>query len=316
EAIRDVTPTVEELVERARDAIAAELPDVPVGAHCSKPFDCPFINHCWPTSAEYPVSGLGGGRASLAEFVAAGYEDIRDVPATRIENETRQRIHRVTTAGEPEILDGARDVLSSLAYPRYYLDFETIAPAVPIWPDTRPYAITPVQWSCHIDDGNGHGALDSMRHEEFLDLSGKPPMRALAEALLACLSDTGPVLTYTSYEATVIRGLAERFPDLADRLNEVLDRLFDLHPVVKEHYYHPRMLGSWSIKAVLPTIDPALDYAKLDGIQEGTAASGGFLEAIAPSTDSKRKHELDEQLRRYCSFDTEAMVALVNFFTR
>jgi hypothetical protein len=83
---------------------------------------------------------------------------------------------------------------------------------------------------------------------------------------------------------------------------------------VKENYYHPDMLGSWSIKAVLPTINPAMDYKKLEGIQEGTAASNGFLEAINPGTDMVRKLALEEQLRRYCRFDTEAMAEIVRFF--
>ena len=74
------------------------------------------------------------------------------------------------------------------------------------------------------------------------------------------------------------------------------------------------MHGSWSIKAVLPCIAPHMDYAKLEGIQEGTAASAGFLEAIDPATIPVRKAELEEQLRRYCRFDTEAMVEIVRFF--
>ena len=76
------------------------------------------------------------------------------------------------------------------------------------------------------------------------------------------------------------------------------------------------MLGSWSIKAVTPTINPDMDYSTLEGIKEGTAASDGFLEAIDPETDMVRKMELEEQLLRYCKFDTEAMVEIVKFFTR
>ena len=140
-------------------------------------------------------------------------------------------------------------------------------------------------------------------------------MRPLAERLIECLGDSGPVLMYTNYEEGVIRDLARMFPDLKRDLDKIIDRLFDLHPVVKEHYYHPDMLGSWSIKAVLPTINPDMDYKKLEGIREGTAASNGFLEAINPETDRVRKLELEEQLRRYCRFDTEAMVEIVRFFT-
>ena len=106
------------------------------------------------------------------------------------------------------------------------------------------------------------------------------------------------------------------FPDLAEPLQRIIDRLYDLHPVVKANYYHPDMLGSWSIKAVTPTINPDMDYSTLEGIKEGTAASDGFLEAISPETDMVRKMELEEQLLRYCKFDTEAMVEIVKFFTR
>ena len=141
-------------------------------------------------------------------------------------------------------------------------------------------------------------------------------MRALAEKLIACLGDTGPILMYTSFERKVIEGLAEMYPDLSIGLQNISSRLYDLHPVVKQNYYHPDMLGSWSIKAVMPTIDSAMDYARLQGINEGTAASDGFIAAISPDTDMIRKLELEEQLLKYCKFDTEAMVAIVRFFTR
>jgi len=76
------------------------------------------------------------------------------------------------------------------------------------------------------------------------------------------------------------------------------------------------MHGSWSLKDLLPTIAPDMQYSKLEGIQEGTAASEGYLEAIDPDTTADRKAELKEQLLRYCKFDTEAMVRLVQFLGR
>ncbi|MGI9223689.1 MAG: DUF2779 domain-containing protein [Woeseiaceae bacterium] len=307
--VRTLEPTVLELVAEARDAVVGPMPDVAVGAQCTSPYECQFINYCWPTDTEYPIAGLGGGKAKLGEYVALGYRDICDVPAESISAAIQQRIHRVTCSGEPEILDGARRDFEALAYPRYYLDFETIGPAVPIWADTRPYASVPVQWSCHIEESEG-----KFRHEEFLDLSGEPPMRNLAEALIKALGDSGPVLMWTTYEEGVIRKLIDMYPGLAEPLQKIIDRLYDLHPVVKQNFYHPKMLGSWSIKAVMPAINPAMDYARLDGIKEGTGASDGFTEAIAPETTPERKAELDEQLRRYCRFDTEAMVEIVRFF--
>ncbi len=307
--VRTLEPTVLDLVAMARDAVTGPMPDIAVGTRCTSPYACQFINHCWPTDTEYPIAGLGGGKAKLGEYVALGYRDICDVPAESITAALQQRIHRVTCSGEPEILDGARRDFEALAFPRYYLDFETIGPVVPIWAGTRPYAPVAVQWSCHIEDSKGQ-----FRHEEFLDLSGEPPMRELALALIECLGDSGPVLMWTSYEEGVIRNLIDMFPDLAEPLQGIIDRLYDLHPVVKQNYYHPKMLGSWSIKAVTPAVNPDMDYAEIEGIKEGMGASDGFIEAIAPETTPERKAELEEQLRRYCKFDTEAMVEIVQFF--
>jgi hypothetical protein len=153
-----------------------------------------------------------------------------------------------------------------------------------------------------------------MRHEEFLDLEGEPPMRALAESLIEKLGTEGPILIYTGYEKGVINDLATRFPDLAPRLSALVDRVVDLHPITKTNYYHPDMLGSWSIKAVLPTVAADMRYSVLEEIREGTTASQAYLEAIQPDTTQERRQELRERLLEYCKHDTEAMVRLVRFF--
>jgi hypothetical protein len=119
---------------------------------------------------------------------------------------------------------------------------------------------------------------------------------------------------YTSYERRVIQGLAGMFPDLAGALQAIDTRLVDLHPVTRVNYYHPDMLGSWSIKAVLPAIAPDMDYAQLEGIQEGTEASLAYLEAIDPNTGVERIEQIRQNLLKYCKHDTEAMVRLVHFF--
>ena len=45
-----------------------------------------------------------------------------------------------------------------------------------------------------------------------------------------------------------------------------------------------------------------------------SAASNGFIEAISPDTNLVHKTKLEDQLLRYCKFDTEAMVEIVSFF--
>ena len=310
---RQLQDEVVELISAARTALVGSVPEIPVGGHCYSPYQCAFMSHCWPMDAEYPVTGLGGNKAELADWVNAGYHDIRDVDAAALSGGKRLRIHAATRKGEAEVSEYAQRAFDQFAYPRYYLDFETIGPAVPFWAGMRPYQSVPVQWSCHVDHGSTDGGVEDIRHHEFLDLSGDPPMRKLAEKLVECLGSTGPVFMYTNYEKRVINSLVEMFPDLAAPLAGIVERLVDLLPIVRKHYYHPKMLGSWSLKAVSPTIDPQLDYSELDGIAEGMAAADGYIEAINPATTPARKAELENQLLRYCRFDTEVMVKIVRF---
>lgn len=307
EEVGHLLPGVPAWVREARQAAAGGEPLVPVGQHCFQRYECPFISHCWPSDAEYPIRGLAGSKEKLGEFVRQGYRDLREVPASEL-SEKQQRIQRVTSAGKAELLPGASSLVTALPYPRYYLDFETVMPAVPIWRGTRPFETLPFQWSCHVESAPG-----KIQHTQFLDLSGEPPMRRLAESLIRALGDSGPVLMYTPYEKRMIKGLSERFPDLSAALTPIAGRLMDLAPICRAYYYHPDMRGSWSLKAVLPTIAADMQYSELEGIQEGTAASEGYLEAIDPATSGERKAELKEQLLRYCRFDTEAMVRLVAF---
>jgi hypothetical protein len=93
----------------------------------------------------------------------------------------------------------------------------------------------------------------------------------------------------------------------------IKDRLVDLLPVTRSHYYHPSQRGSWSIKAVLPAVAPDLSYEDLAGVQNGGMAMEAYSEAIHPNTLPMRRDEIEEQLIAYCGLDTYAMVRLWQF---
>jgi len=88
----------------------------------------------------------------------------------------------------------------------------------------------------------------------------------------------------------------------------------DLLKIAQEHYYHPSQQGSWSIKKILPTIAPELNYDDLDGVQDGGSAQAAFMEGIHPDTAVDRKAVIEKQLLDYCAMDTLAMVMLWQFF--
>jgi hypothetical protein len=285
------------------------MPDIKPGLQCVEPFDCPFMDHCWQRVPEYPVETLPGGGRVIGEIREQGITDIRDIPDGVLSKPLQLRVRDVVKSGQVFLDPNAKQILANLPYPRYYLDFETIGFAVPIWLQTRPFEPLPFQWSCHIERQPGE-----LEHKDFLDVSGAPPMRAFAEQLLGMLGGYGTIFMYSNYERTVIAALMRRYPDLADQLAPLLDRLFDLQKVAKQYYYHPAMQGRWSIKTVMPTIAPELDYNQLVGVRNGTEAQMAYREFIAPATTEARKRELEQRLLAYCEMDTLAMVKIAHYF--
>ena len=208
-------------------------------------------------------------------------------------------------------VEAAAQALASHKPPAYFMDFETIQFAVPIWKGTRPYQQIPFQFSVHRLSRTG-----KLEQQAFVDLSGKDPSKAFAEALLAACGERGPIFVYNAgFETARIRDLAARFPRLAKALLALNERVVDLLPVAREYYYQPSQQGSWSIKAVLPTFCPDLNYGDLDGVQDGGMAMEAFLEALSPQTGAARKVEIERQLLDYCALDTYAMVRLWSAFT-
>ena len=307
--VRPLQEQVARWVSEFTGILAGPPPEIRVGRHCKKPHVCTFLPYCTHTQPPYPVTVLPNGGSVVDELLAEGIEDIFAVPEGRLNDELQERVRRVTLAQRAELDGDAGAQLRQLPYPRYYLDFETIAPAIPLWPGIRPYQSLPFQWSCHIESEGGE-----LEHVGFLDTTGQPPMRPLAEKLLLTLADSGPVFTYTDFEKSVIESLAHMLPDLAGDLRALLSRLIDLHKLARNNYYHPDMLGSWSLKAVLPTVAPDLRYDALDEVQEGAAAGRAYLDVIDPATDAERRERLISALLDYCQLDTYALVRLARFF--
>ena len=313
--VRELVAGVAPWVRRFKKVLRADEPAIATGDQCHDPYPCPFFAHCraqQPAGPKYPLSLLPHGGKLARTLSEAGYLDLRKVPAARLDKPLHQRIHAASISGRAFLDPAAARVLARLGYPRYHLDFETIAFAVPRWAGTRPYQQIPFQWSCHIEQPDG-----SFNEHAFLDLSGEPPMRAFAESLLATLGRRGPIMVYNqSFEASRVRELATLCPDLALRLRGLIDRMVDLLPITRAHYYHPAMMGSWSLKAVLPTIAPELAYDRLGEVADGGQAQLAYVEAIHPQTSSERRAVLDTALRRYCANDTLALIRLAAVLAR
>ena len=186
------------------------------------------------------------------------------------------------------------------------LDFETFNPAIPLYDHSRPYQQIPFQYSIHYKKTR-EGEL---RHTEFLASPRGDPRPAFVKELLTRTHMPGTILTYNQgFEKTILKGLADSFPNSADALWERISRIKDLMPPFQQKlYYTPTMNGTYSIKDVLPALVPELTYDQLP-INDGGDASLYFQQMIDDL--SMDPTAIRNNLLAYCKLDTLAMVRIL-----
>lgn len=314
EVTGQVEPLIAEvpgIVRTLKAVVTGEQPAIATGKHCSDPYPCPFIEHCKaqePPTPDYPVEILPYGGKLAEQLKAEGFHDLRDVPEERLSNEKHLRVWHASRSGTAIVSPELANTLEALPFPRCYLDYETIGPVVPRWVGTKPFQQVPFQFSCHIEQADG-----SIAHKAFLDISGDAPMQGFVDALIEACGKDGPILVWNqSFEAGRTREMAALFPHKADALLALVARMVDLLPIYRDFYYHPAQMGSWSIKKVLPTIAPELDYSDLE-VGDGSMAQEAWLEAVQPATEPARKEQLRVAMLKYCERDTWAMVKLARW---
>ena len=196
-----------------------------------------------------------------------------------------------------------QEMLETLVFPLYFFDYEAASSAIPKIIGTRPWQQIPFQYSLHIVDANG-----TLTHKEYLNetLSGAD---GVVSSLCEAIGDTGSVVSWhASYEKTMNKEMAKMYPQYAEKLQDINDRMFDLEDIFKEAYTDAAFSGSTSIKKVLPILCPNLSYKNL-GVQDGTQAMEQWFTMVTEKNEQQRT-TIHTNLLEYCKLDTLAMVEL------
>lgn len=250
------TRPVTDWIVGMRQCDRGTLPSVPLGAPCGG--SCEQLARCALPEADARLADPEAsleivGRELAAELRTEGHTDLRSVPLDRLPGTRLRRAARAVQQGRAVLDPGAADALRAVPGPRRWLRFETIGFAVPPWAGTQPYQVLPFEWSCDLEAADGH-----IEHMDFLAGPDADPRHAFAQSLVDQLGDRGPLYAYNAgFERNRIRELANRFADLAEPLTALLPRIVDLFVLLREHYYHPAMAGSWSARSVFGAVAPA-----------------------------------------------------------
>jgi hypothetical protein len=171
-ALEDVTAEAEAIqgeqaatVARLQAVVAIEdAPDVDLGPHCTKPYDCDFRAYCQaergvPEPSVFDVRSMA--TAERWRWYRRGMADIdslyAELQAGRLDGSAAvaRSVEALATGRVFIDRDALRAGMASWQQPLLALDFETEGGAVPRHEGTRPYEQVPFQFSAHVRRAQG-----------------------------------------------------------------------------------------------------------------------------------------------------------------
>lgn len=314
----NLTPEIESLFEHLPDLIRQQRkvlsqpapPEIEPGPQCKDPVLCEFYNNCNPELPEDHVSFLPSISATKVNQLAGkGITSIRGIPADFPLSERQRRACHCVQTQTAYYGKALNEVFGKLIYPLFFMDFETLSPPIPRFSGMRPYDPVPFQWSIHVRRSPGSG----LEHHAFLAEDERDPRLPFLTSLLEVLGQEGHVIVYNrGFESQRLAEMARWLPEYAGLIPQVQVRLWDLLDVVRKNVYHPRFMGSFSLKRVLPALIPDMTYDGME-VSEGEEAGLAWEKMVRGQASEEERKRLRKALLEYCSQDTFAMVRLLDF---
>jgi hypothetical protein len=329
--IKKLVDTVEAYVDE-RSAKA-----VPLGPYCerNKSTECPFKDFCWGHVPEKNSvltysrgqNGWGDPKITPLGYINNGKPHMLAVPYEDLKSEKHLIQYNVVSTKQTFVNPKKmKAMLDTLTFPLYHLDFESFPCPLPRFYGEKPYTQSVFQYSLHIQHAIDDCDFDH-DHKGYLATNESDERLALVEQMIHDIGPVGTVIVWNEkFEKGRLKELAVIFPEQAQALMNIHDRVFDLMYVVdnkkelfkelgfskleieQPNFYHEDLQGSYSIKKVLP-IFTELSYSDLE-ISNGSQALVTY--AKLPQMDEATKKATLEAMVAYCKQDTWAMVEIHN----
>ncbi len=297
--------------EIALSFVNGEEPNTLFNPNCSKKQNCPYLQYKMPDLPENSIFELARlPKHKRQKLHEQGIMSMDEIPTAFELSEKQKEQVQVAQQNQPTIdIPNIKRYLDKLKYPLYFLDYETYASVMPTQKGYRPYQQMVIQYSLHIlDHADAH-----LNHACYLSQHRNEPSIHLIHHLKNHIHPTdGTIIVWNAgFEKMRNKDLANLYPECAEFMLSLNERIFDLLDIFAKGYYlHPAFKGKTSLKYVLPAFCKEISYQEL-AIGDGSAAMLAWHKMTAQQTSSEERVRIAQNLHQYCHLDTLAMVKIL-----
>lgn len=261
-----------------------------------------------PEYSIHDLAYIGKSANKLKELVKQSLYHLHEIKDVSTFTDRQQNQIFVQKEKDPIIINKEiENILNGYAYPLYFLDYETFAPAVPIYDGYSPYKRIPIQFSLHYIEKKG----GPLKHIDYVHEENSDPADVVAKYLTDSIDPLGTVLAWNvGFERSVTNELASRVPKYEKALQIICTQMQDQMDVfTKQYYVHKDFKGSAAIEAVMNVLLPDMTYDHLPYTGEVV----GFVwwkDIVSTTAFTVERTEKIRLIREYCKQDTLVMVEI------
>src|SRR5262249_10287292 len=151
---------------------------------------------------------IGSSPKVLRELIDAGIFSLENVPShIKLTDVQKTQLHAYRTGETVLDKEAIAKELDDLAFPLHFIDYETFAPAIPIYSDYSPYDQIPLQYSVHIVGAPGEEPL----HRDFVHTTPNDPSASFFRSLQRDVGSFGAIIVWNKgFESHVNDCIAKR----------------------------------------------------------------------------------------------------------
>ncbi len=277
------------------------IPDIAIGKHCFSPYPCAFLGTCWKNvHQERSVFNIGQtDRELLFNWYQGGIFTVDDI--TNVEDQKPRiqiQVNSIKSDSEYINKDAIKEFINSVRSPYAVLDMEVWGPAIPKYEGTKTFEQIPFLFSLCYLDNNEPKFINCLKSPE------EDGRKAFLTELLAATAPFESIIAYDkNMEVGILNQLQKLFPDHTESVRTLVNKMCDISELVHQfHYYHPKLKGNFSLKAISEIVYPELQFSEQQ-ISSGLVAMSVY-ESLTDETNPILKEETKQKLIDYCNMDT------------
>ena len=242
-------PIINDMVKRLEDNIFNPDPSpCGVGKYCSykKTNECKYKEICYKNVPKYNASfnyigfsdstGFTSDKLNKYDLINNGYLKLDDIPIEWIKDKPNMMIERDCYDNDKVYVDKEKikAYLSTLKYPIYHLDFETLPCPMPRFRGEKPYTQSCFEFSLHIEREPGKCDNDKDNYVFLAETLDDERENLVKELVSRIDGENGTMLAQNvNFERSRIKELAEVFPEYRERLLKIRENSTDLLYVIR-----------------------------------------------------------------------------------